>query len=238
MVRSRLRRYREGKAKKLLMLNFLGIVGIIILLIFFGIPLITHLSLLVEKKFDASTKQKNATDNFVPPPQLDNTFSATGSASINISGTGQKNLTILLYVNDEQVSEEEVIEDGTFLFENIKLNDGGNTIFAKAKSDTKTSDASNKILITYINKPPSLSIDNPGDGQTFSKDEKTIIVSGKTDSDTNTKVTVNGFWAIMGADGKFSYRINLQDGDNHIKIEATNGAGNKETKEITVKYSP
>jgi len=48
---------------------------------------------------------------------------------------------------------------------------------------------------------------------------------------------MNGYWALMEVD-RFSYTIQLKDGDNEIKIEAVDEAGNKTEKIVRVKYSP
>ena len=110
------------------------------------------------------------------------------------------------------------------------------TLKAKAAKGDKESDFSNELVVTYRNIPPSLSVDSPTDGQKFEKDQSTARVSGKTDS--GVKITVNGFWAVIDENNSFSYNLPLQNGDNTIKIEAVDQAGNKAEKEIKVTYSP
>ena len=70
----------------------------------------------------------------------------------------------------------------------------------------------------------------------FEKDQSTVKVLGKTDP--GVRVTVNGFWAVIDENNNFSYNLPLQNGENMIKIEAIDQAGNKTEKEIKVTYSP
>jgi bacillopeptidase F len=100
----------------------------------------------------------------------------------------------------------------------------------------KESEFSNVLTVAFKSAPPSLNLDSPSDGQSFSKDQNTATVKGVTDPDV--KVTVNGFWAITDSQGNFSYDLPLQNGDNKITVIATDMAGNKNEKDIKVTYSP
>ncbi len=90
--------------------------------------------------------------------------------------------------------------------------------------------------INYINKGPNLTVNSPTDNQTFSGGNKTTVVQGTTDTDA--KVTVNGFWAIVDDQGNFSYTLPLQNGDNQVNIVATDTAGNTTTVQKSVTYNP
>ena len=48
---------------------------------------------------------------------------------------------------------------------------------------------------------------------------------------------MNEFWAIVDAGGNFSYTLPLQNGENTIKVVATDEAGNKTEYEVKVTYS-
>ena len=100
----------------------------------------------------------------------------------------------------------------------------------------KESDFSNTIITAFKNAPPSLSLNSPTDGQSFSKDQNIASIKGATDTDA--KVTINGFWAITDSNGNFSYSLPLQNGENKIRVEAIDIAGNKAIKEIKIIYSP
>ncbi len=161
---------------------------------------------------------------------------ATNSAQIKVSGSAPKDTTVMLYVNDIKEEEIPVDEDNNFTFDEVKIDEGENTIKTKAKDDNKNVSVYSPVIkITYLNKPPSLEINEPTDGKSFEKDDSPIQVKGKTDP--KVKVTVNDFWAIVDGAGNFSYTLPLQGGENRIKVVATDEAGNKTEKEIKVSYS-
>ncbi|OGH38271.1 MAG: hypothetical protein A3B44_01315 [Candidatus Levybacteria bacterium RIFCSPLOWO2_01_FULL_38_21] len=232
---SRLSRRLESQSRKNLFLSVLGIIIVLILLVKFGIPLLVNFSLFLsgQKKSDGSLKSAQST--YISPPVLNPIPSATNSAEVLVSGIASKNEIINLYINDSLSEKKETEDNGNFSFK-ISLKTGDNKIKAKATKTDKESDFSNELVATYINSPPSLSVDSPTDGQKFEKDQNTLKVLGKTDS--GVRITVNGFWAVIDENNNFSYSLPLQDGDNAIKVVAQDQAGNKAEKEIKVTYSP
>lgn len=235
-MQSRLSRNVEKKTKKQLYLSILGIVILVVLLFKFGIPALVNVSLFLSSLNNKNTAQvSNQSQSVVQPPTLTSSFTATNSATITVSGSASPKQTVELFVNDSQVDSITTKDDGSFSFSNVSLTQQQNTIKAKAQQGTTTSDFSDPLSIMYIQKAPNLTLDSPTDQQSFSGDKNSVIVRGKTDSDV--KVTVNDFWAIVDANGNYSYNLHLQDGDNHITVVATDPAGNTTKREITVKYS-
>ena len=231
---SRLSRRLESQSRKNLFLSLLGIILVLVLLIKLGIPLLVNFSLFLSgQKTDESLKSASST--YLSPPVLDQSANATNSAEFIVTGTASKNEEINIYVNDSLSDKKETEDNGNFSFK-VTLQTGDNKIKAKAKKDGKESDFSNKLEVTYKNSPPGLSVNSPTDGQKFEKDQNTTQILGKTDS--GVRITVNGFWAVIGENNNFSYNLPLQNGDNTIKIEALDQAGNKAEKEIKVTYSP
>lgn len=235
MSNSRISRRELRQSKKKLIYSLAGIVIILLLLFKLGIPLLIKFSLFISgNKQTSDTTQTTDQPAFIAPPVLNQSFTATNSAQIKVSGTGEKKQEIKLYVNNSVVDTKNTQDDGTFSFDMVTLKNGDNNIQAKAKVNDKESDFSNTITITYQNKAPSLDVNSPSDGQSFSKDPG-ITVKGKTDSDA--KVTVNDFQAIVNDDGIFSYDMQLQNGDNQLKVVAMDEAGNKTEKDLKVTYS-
>lgn len=235
MDRSRLAKRYQRQTLKTLILSVLGIIAILFLLVKFGVPLLANISLFLSntKNKQEVTKKK---DVFVAPPVLDALPNATNSAQINVSGTATPGEKINLYINGELEEKTDVQKDHTFVFEKITLKDGENHIQTKSiTKDKNESDFSNQYTIVFKKEPPALTIESPSNDQKFSKDDKRTEVKGKTDP--NVKVTVNDFWAIVDSDGNFSYTLPLKDGDNTIKVTATDEAGNKTEKEVKVNYS-
>lgn len=234
MVRSRLSRRTEQKTKKNLLLSILGIALVTLLIFKFGIPLLINISLFLSGSKGAQEQSQNHNPSFIAPPILDPFPNATSSANIIISGIASKDQTISLYINDSLVDSVKTKDDGTFSFRQT-IPAGENTIKAKAIAGNKESEFSREITTSFKSAPPSLKIISPSDGQSFSKDQNVLDVKGTTDSDV--KVTVNGFRAITDDEGYFSYRLPLQNGENKIIIVAQDSAGNKSEKEIKINYS-
>lgn len=235
-MESRLSRKLEQQTRKRFYLTIFGTVILLFLLLKYGMPLLINLSLfLSNSKSSATDKQQNGTQ-FVAAPTINTTFSATNSASISVSGNAQPKQEIRLFENDAYLDATQTKDDGSFSFPNVTLQQGNNILKVKAKQNNNESDYSQATTVLYKNSQPNLTVSSPSDGQSFSKDQSTISVSGKTDPDV--KVTVNDFWAIIDANGNYSYNLHLQNGDNQIKVDALDSAGNKTEKTLKVTYSP
>lgn len=237
-TRSRLSQTAEKKTKTKLFAYLVGIIVILFILVKFGIPALINFSLFLAKVKGGTGTTASSTQqsqSVLLPPTFSIPFTATNSATIILSGTAQIKTTVQLYVNNQMVNEQPVKDDGSFIFHNVALNNGQNTLQAKIKNDKEESNLSDPITVTYLNKQPNLSVDEPHDGDNFPHDNNTVTVHGKTDPDV--KVTVNGFWATTDANGNYSYTLSLQNGDNHIKVIATDQAGNTKEQDLTVHYS-
>lgn len=231
--RSRLYRKLENDSKRNFYLSIFGILVLFILLFKFGLPLLINFSLLISGSKQVSSSSSNSAE-FVVPPQLNLLPTATNSAKFVLSGKSVPLATVSFYLNDNLVDKTQSDKKGEFSFDSA-LSKGDNKIYAKATLDNKSSDPSEILTVLFKDSKPTLSINSPSDGQQFSKDQNEISISGNTDSDV--RVTVNGFWAIVDQSNNFNYKLKLQNGENVIKIEAVDQAGNKTEKEIKVKYS-
>lgn len=234
-MQSRLHRRFEQQSKKRFYLTIFGIIVILFLVVRFGVPLLINLSLFLNRGKGNGTQVQQSGMQFVAVPSLNGTFPATNSATIAISGTAAAKQQVKLYVNDSFIDTTDANDDGSFSFPNVSLQEGNNAIKVKAKQGNNESDFSDITTVMYKNSAPNLTITSPSDGQAFAKDQSTIPVMGKTDPDV--KVTVNDFWAIIDANGNYSYNLHLQNGDNQIKVDAIDAAGNKTEKIIKVTYS-
>lgn len=233
--RSRLTLKTERRTRKTIILTSLGIIIILILLIKFGVNLLVGFSVfLAGTKNQPSINTTSSGNTFIAPPVLNPLPNATNSAKIIISGKSQPDKTIGLYVNNDLKDTAPTDKDGNFSFEQT-LSPGDSQIKTRAEKNSKSSDFSNSFTVSFKNSAPSLNIDSPSDGQSFSKDQNNINVKGKTDP--GVTVTVNGFWAIIDENNNFSYTLPLQNGDNQIKIVATDQAGNNTEKNLKVTYS-
>ncbi len=217
------------------MLAIAGIIGIFILILLFGVKALIGFSLLVEKLRGGSPATTQQVQTIILPPTLNPPATATNSATISIAGKGQTGLTVILYVNGKEFKQSAVKTDGTFTIAAIPLTDGANTISAKL-TDAKEnlSDLSNIVSVTYGNTPPKLVISDPADNATVNGDTNTVTVNGMTDD--NVTVTINDRLVVIKTDNSFSYSYPLNDGDNILKIIATDAAGNQTTTQRKVTY--
>lgn len=87
--------------------------------------------------------------------------------------------------------------------------------------------------LNFLISPPRLIIFEPAGDIAIEKN--TIIVKGQTE--VGAKLTINGQQVYINKDGGFEQEINLNQGLNLIKIEATNrfAKSRAETKKILVK---
>lgn len=234
MVYSRLIRHEERKQQKRLAWALGGMLGLVIFLFVFGLKILVGFSLFVDR-IRGTTPQQQQTQELILPPILDPLPEATNSASITITGKSDTGTKIVLYFDEEETTTLKTKDDGTFSFTK-KLTEGEHTVSAKAKNDKDVlSDLSNVVKVNIKRKKPELSITTPSDGDRIVGDNNFLVVKGKTSSD-NT-VTINDRLAVVGNDGSFSYTQTLTEGENTIRIVATDPAGNQTTEDRRVTYS-
>ncbi|OGH07020.1 MAG: hypothetical protein A2171_00720 [Candidatus Levybacteria bacterium RBG_13_35_9] len=213
----------------------MGILLVLFVLFKFGLETIINFSLFLSGNNDTQNSSSKNKVGYIPPPVLDPLPLATNSARIIISGTSEKEKTVILYVNKLRRDTTESDSNGYFLFEE-NLSKGENLIQTTVKKDDKESEYSNFYVVLFQNTPPKLEIISPADGTSLKKEDKSVQIQGQTDA--GITITVNGFFAVIGENNNFSYILSLHDGDNEIKIVAKDSAGNSSEKVIKVNYSP
>lgn len=232
---SRLSKRAESQSRRNLILSILGIIIVTTLMVRFGIPLLANISGFISGYHKSNSITESSKSKFISVPTLDTLVQATNSAEIIVKGQAEKNQNISIFINNALSDSKDTKDDGTFSFK-VFLSQGENKIKVRASMDNNKSDYSDEETTTYISTAPTLDLKSPSDGQSFSKDQNPIQVTGVTDA--GVKVTVNDFWAVIDENNNFSYTLNLKDGDNNIKITAVDIAGNKTEKEVKVTYSP
>lgn len=234
---SRLQNKQKKELYKRTYVLFLASVILILAVVVFGLPLMIKVSLVLDSIKGTSEPVVVNDQSVALPPRFVPTFEATNSAEISIDGYANEGSTIELFVNNDRVGKVVVSKEGVFNFPDVKLSEGDNVISAIATgTNGKKSTEAEPLKILYKKDPPSLSVDNPKNGDTFSGENKDIVIKGKTDD--NTKVYINERMAIVSDDGSFELRYTLSDGDNIIKAQAIDLAGNKKEVELKVRYNP
>lgn len=234
MPSSRLRRFEEKREKRRTVLAISGTLAVLAFLGFFGLRLLEGFSLFLDKLHGA-TPQQQTQNQLILPPVLDPPVEATNSGTITISGRGQADLTFIMYVNEKEFKKLPVPKDGNVSVANVPLEEGNNAISAKQTDDKgNLSDLSHVVTVKMKKGRPTLDISSPTDGAIFFADKNIVTVSGKTDPEN--QVTVNDRFVVVGSDGFFDYTAHLSQGDNTLKIVATDDAGNQTTAERKVTY--
>lgn len=189
--------------------------------------------------FIAKLSQKDKTnqakttnvDDINLPPEIFDLPEATNSAKIKVSIQAVSSDKVLLYVNDQLQKEIEPNED---VFEQeIELKKGENSIYLISENQkTKQKKDSKTYQIIYKDEKPLLEITSPQDKEKTNKDE--IQISGRTEKEVF--VRINDFPVIVDSEGGFASSLKLKEGENKIKVEAKDIAGNTEIKELTIIY--
>ncbi len=238
--RKKSRYLRSEERKSLQQTAFFLILTLILILlaIFLGVPLFIKGAI-----FLGNLKSKGEiverTDRLpLPPPVLKQTYIATSSAQINVSGYGQEGKIIWLFLNDRKIKEVMVDKTGEFAISDVVLSKGKNEIKALARDEKDGESKYSEIYeVVFDNEPPTLEIFEPTSGAGFYGEDKEAIIKGKTD-DGSVKITVNDRMVIVDPTGNFSYVYQLSEGENKIKVVAQDEAGNQAETEIILNYRP
>lgn len=231
--RSRLTKTSLKKSKQNLILSILGIAIVLFLLFRYGVPLLSDLSFFAGNVIPSKDNVNDVVtkDTYVPPPSIDSLPKSTREKNVKITGNSLAGLTIKLYLNGSLEDEEEVGADGTFEF-SINLTTGENLVKVKAYSGKLESEFSDTVSTSFTNEGPEIKIEAPKESETVHINPFNVTGSAEGAS----TVTINGFQAILSG-RNYLYALTLKDGENEIKIEAVDDAGNKSEKTYKFNYS-
>ncbi len=232
---SRLARFEEKKLKTRLLFAVIGTLLVITLLVVFGFRLMISFFIFLDQMRGKSSTNQSPSTVLVIPPYLDPLPAATMSGKLIITGRGQANATIILYINDSETKRETISDDGTFSITSQNLPEGSYTIRAKTTdSNGNTSNFSNTITTIIKKRPPLLEISSPVDDMMITGDDNILQIEGKTDEGVD--IRVNDRFVIVKPDGSFIYPYPLEEGENILTIQAIDQAGNITKVEKIVTY--
>lgn len=234
---SRLIRNAERQSKRQAVFFALGTIILIILLLQFGPVIVNTFGNIVYtlRGGDIPNEHQAIGKEVFQAPMLQDIPEATQSALISFSGVAPSDEGVIeIYLNGK-LADKIKLESTKF---DVKLNvkRGENTIKARYSFNDRKSEFTEEYIVHYFTAKPNLEITFPSDNATFTRADRSIIISGKTDPDSS--VTVNSFRAIVDSDGTFNYLLQLNDGENQINIVATNPAGVTTQSNIKVTYQP
>lgn len=232
------RRYRvqERRTTRSAILLILLSIALLFFLLFFGITALAKFAAFISDLQSSSKPVEQGNNAFTTPPTLDELPTVAQTNQIKIAGRAEAGSTLKVFVNSETIKETLVDDTGTYSMD-ITLSEGKNEVWTKIvdKNGNESGD-SRHFKIIYDSEPPSLEITKPADGESFFGNNKNINVEGTTEA--GARAMVNDRVAIVNSDGKFSQKISLSEGENIIKVVATDEAENKTEKEIKVTYTP
>lgn len=226
MVYSRLQRRYDFKIRRQAVWILLGSFVLIIIFFIFGLPLLLNLT-----GFIGNLRYKSNTpiseDKKITPttPIFAQNIQATSSAKIILFGYSDPKISVEIFQNSHSLGTTLSDDNGNFTQETY-LQKGKNTFTAIAINESGVKSlVSNSYSVDFFFGKPKLEINPTKDGDT--------IISGQTDP-ANT-ITINDRLIIIDSTGKFSYSLNLNSGENKIKVTVTDPAGNSTSKELTIK---
>lgn len=231
---SRYSRIEERRARRRLYLAIAGIVGVFGFLLIFGVRILIGFSLFVDW-IRGSSPQTQQQSTVLLPPVLDPAPEATFSARIKVTGSAQRDTTLIVYLNEKEFKKMTVPKDGIFELEDVPLQEGENVMSAKVSDGSEAmSELSNVLRVTRKSEGPLMEVTSPEDGREIVGDDNRIIIEGKTEE--GVSVTVNGRFVVVNSGGSFRYTMNLAEGETVLEIVATDVAGNKTEISRRVNY--
>ncbi len=210
-------------------------IGLLLIFIFFGLPNAPRIIALI-----AGSNPTSGFSDSIPPqvPVLQFGQRYTNQPDFVVKGIAEANSQVIVIRNERELEGVTTGEDGIFE-RSIKLDEGENAISAYSVDGANNQSLPTKTeVITLDTKEPELVL---GEGisaemSVVGKDKQYFTISGQTKP--GAKVTINDRFLFAKADGSFSYRYRLNEGDNQIKIIAEDKAGNSVEQSILIKFKP
>lgn len=235
MVARRTQKYDNKSLRKRLTFTLLGIFSFIFVAIiavsFFGPQIGALFGFISVNKNNVIPQAQVA----VSPPAFLSLPKAINEKNLTIEGYSNPGTTVKLFLNGPEKGEALAGGDGKFVFENIALIDGRNTIFAKAIDENEmVSERSETHVIAVDTKAPKIKLVSPLNGETIKNLDKRILVEGEINEEA--KITINDKLAVQKTDLSFEFLLGVSEGDVEIKIKAVDEAGNEKEEKIFVKY--
>lgn len=160
---------------------------------------------------------------------------AVKNDSIDISGLAEPFSTVKIYVNGPEIQSTLADLGGAFIFKNIKLIDGKNTIFSKSIDKSGNESEKSEILTIVKDKDaPDLVIDSPKDGNTVKNFDKRVLIKGHVNEKSTVKI--NNHLVILKSDFSFEFFLGVNEGNVDIDVKAADLAGNEKEVKLRINY--
>lgn len=203
----------------------------------YGLPLLANFVGFVDNFKKSSTPILSDDKTPPAPPQFTESLQPfTTDKKFAASVRAEAGSTVSVYFNDTKIKDIVVGENSIFPLE-LNLFEGENIIKFKATDQAgNANDFYDTYKIVYDPTPPTLEVSKPQNGESFLGSNKYINIEGETDKDN--QITINGRFAVVNSEGKFTQKIKLEEGENVINIIATDKAENKTEKQLKITFTP
>ncbi len=165
----------------------------------------------------------------ITSPPSDNFI--TNNQSLTISGNTIDNESGIqkLLINNNEVN---LTLEGNFNY-NVNLIEGENN-FIIISIDKENNETRKNIRVVCDLSPPKINLSLPNETS-----EPTLLIYGSiSDNISGVKyLKINNKNISISPDNKFSYTLNLSEGINNILIESEDNAGNKISKNYSIRYT-
>jgi bacillopeptidase F len=226
-------RYKQSQNKSRSRFYIFLSVVFVAVMIKWGIPLFMNI-------VAGSGGQKINTNKDIIPPQtpiISALPDATNSARFVVDGFTESGANVELLLNDQVDKLVKANSSGSFTFDSLLIS-GQNRIQLRAKDESGNESMSELTLITLDTKPIELTVASPKDGsEYFGKNNQVIDIKGEVDK-TGSQVLINNSFVQVDRNGVFVHRFMLANGENMIKIVASDIAGNTTNKTLRLIYIP
>jgi len=160
---------------------------------------------------------------------------ATNSAQIKIEGYTEAEVEVGYLVNNRKVISEQADEKG-FYKAILDLEDGENLIQVTARDQAGNESISKLVKVIYDFEAPEIKVAFPTERQEFFGVQKqNIAVYGEV-SEADADLRINNTFVSLDSNGLFDQQVRLNEGENEIKLVATDLAGNQAEETIKVSY--
>ncbi len=225
----------EEELSRRLFFNLIGIIAIVVIVglsLFVFAPKIGYIFGLISVHRNDLGYTPTAK---VAPPDFVDTPKALNKNQADLHGYAQPGSVVVVFVNGPERARTTAGSDGQFNFFAINLNDGKNTLFAKAIDEKNVGSANTEYFFIVVDKKaPKFEELSPSDGDTVKNLDKRIQITGKLDK--VAIITINGRGAVQKPDLTFEFLLGVDEGNVKITIDAVDQAGNKTEKVLNITY--
>lgn len=212
------------------LVTFSFLLGFLYISLFYLAPLVSQ--------FASKILNPNQVTNvpvIVAKPQLTNFKPLVNQNSINFEGVAQAKSKVVLYLNGNYLTETLTNESGKFIFSEIGIVKGKNTVklYAQTLNGVK-SEETELYEINFDDIKPEIKKINIKDNEDIRNLNQNINIIGEVSEPVEIEINGRRVFNIMG--NNFDYLLGLKEGENKVEIKITDKAGNELKQTYKLNY--